>query len=135
MNVLNYNQALVAHIVDGIPSYGIFEGDAIRVIPNAESSALTTGPYETSTSFSTDKSGTHEVDYKPGSPTLKKLVHLHKAQKTPLARTFDIEIITGVAAVVTLKGCSIMNIGQLTTAGKVMQVRTVVFNVEKIIEY
>lgn len=134
MTVKNYNQALVTVLADGVPQLGINEGDAIRVIPNAESSALTTGVYETSTSFSTDNSGTFEIDYKPGSLSLIQLKRLHRNQKTFRARIFDIELITGVGDPVSLQGCSIMDIGTTTTAGKVMQPRTVVFNVQKVDE-
>lgn len=132
--VRNYNQALVVNLIDGIPAVGIHEGDAIRVIPNPDSTALTTGPYETSTSFSTDKSGSYEIDFKPGSITLLQLRKKHRDQKTFRAKTFDCQIVTGVGDPVSLKGCSIKDIGQTTTGGKVMQGRTVVFNVEKIDE-
>lgn len=134
MEVINYNQALIVALIDGIPAVGIHEGDAIRVIPNPDSTAITTGPYESSTSFSTDNSGTLEIDFKAGSPTLIILKKKHRDQKTFRARTFDNQLVTGVGEPVSLKGCSIKDIGQITTAGKVMQGRTVVFNVEKIIE-
>lgn len=132
--VRNYNQALVVNIIDGIPAVGLMDGDSIRITPNAESSEITTGPYESSTSFATDASGTYEVDFKPGSPTLLQLKKIHRDQKTFRARTFDCEIITGVGDPVSLKGCSIVDIGVTTTGGKVMAGRTVIMNVEKIVE-
>lgn len=132
--VRNYNQALVVTIVDGLPAIGLMDGDSIRVTPNAESSAITTGVTESSTSFATDSSGTFELDFKPGSPMLLKLKKLHRDQRTFKARTFDNQLITGVGDPISLKGCSIMDIGVTTTGGKVMVGRTVIMNVEKIIE-
>ncbi|MPW31957.1 hypothetical protein F9L16_23670 [Agarivorans sp. B2Z047] len=132
--VRNYNQALTVVIVDLIPQVGLFEGDPIRLIPNEEGSAITTGTYESTTSFSTDQSGQLEVDYKPGSASLIQLKTLWRNQKTFRAKTFSIQLVTGVGEPVSLQGCSIQSIGQSTTGGKVQQVKTVIFNIEKITE-
>lgn len=85
------------------------------------------------TVFSTDQSGTFEEDFEGTSPSLDKYILLWKAQKTAAARLFSVQVITSAMQSIRLEGCSVQNIGQISTGGKASTAQTVVLNVQKII--
>jgi hypothetical protein len=132
-NPLFMNQALCTVIGYGTPDINFFSGDAIRVIPNAEGSSMETGLDSSTTTFSTDQSGTFEMDFKQTSVSLDKYQGIWKRQKTAQAALGNIQIFTSAAEPIRLEGCSISNIGQKGTGGKTASAQTVVFNVQKII--
>ncbi len=127
------NQALVTVVADGSVDTDHMSGDSVRVIPNAEGSAMEAGFDSTVTSFSTDQSGTFEQDFKLTSPSLDKYQSLWQLQKTGAARLFNAMVFTGASQSIRLEGCSIQNIGQTATGGKAFSAQTVVLNVQKII--
>jgi hypothetical protein len=127
------NQALCTVVGYGTPDVDFFSGDAIRIIPNAEGSSMEVGLDGSTTTFSTDQSGTFEVDFKQNSVSLDKYQGIWKRQKTAQASLGNIQIFTSAAEPIRLEGCSISNIGQKGTGGKTASAQTVVFNVQKII--
>lgn len=131
-NILFLNQALCTVIIDGIPAVDFMSGDAIRVIPNTEGSSLENGFDGSVTTFSTNQSGTCELDFKPTSPTLDFINVLYNAQKTQLARLIEIRVITSALEPIQLSGVSISSPGTHATGGNTASARTVVFNVQKI---
>lgn len=132
-NTLFLNQAVVTVIGNGSQDVGHLSGDAIRVIPNTEGSAMDVGFDGAVTQFSTDQSGTFEQDFQQTSPSLDKYTNLWRAQKTAAARLFNCQIITAANQSIRLEGCSISSIGQISTGGKTATAQTVVYNVQKII--
>lgn len=131
-NPLWFNQALTTFILDGKPVVGFMSGDAIRIIPNTEGSSLEVGLDGATTTFSSDKSGTAEIDLKGTSLSLEVINRLWKAQKTATARKFNCQVVTSAAEPIRLKGCSVASIGAINTGGKTASARTVVLNVEEI---
>lgn len=127
------NQALCVVIGDGTPDRDFFSGDSIRIIPNAEGSSMEVGLDGATTTFSTDMSGTLELDFKQNSISLDKYQAIWKRQKTAQARLINHQIFTSAAEPIRLEGVSISNIGQKGTGGKTASAQTVVFNVQKII--
>lgn len=127
------NQAVVTVISAGSADVDHMSGDSIRVIPNAEGSAMETGFDSTITAFSTDNSGTFEQDFKGTSPSLDKYARLWKAQKTAAATLFNAQVITSANQSIRLEGCSVQNMGTVATGGKAASAQTVVLNVQKII--
>jgi hypothetical protein len=131
-NPLFFNQALCAVILDGAPCVDFMSGDAIRVTPTTEGSSIEVGFDRAVTTFSTDQSGTLELDFKGTSLTLEKINKLWKAQKTAAARKFSVQIVTSAAEPIRCEGCSISSPGGIATGGKTASARTVTINVEKI---
>lgn len=127
-----YNRADVTVVLDGDLVEGFGEGDAIRIIPNEAGATITDGLDSSTISFNSIKSGQVEIDLKPTSKTLEKITKLHSSQKTSNARTFDIEVSTGVGEFHSCKRCAILNIGTITTGGETLQSRTVVMLCEEI---
>lgn len=127
------NQAFCTVIGNGSADIDHMSGDSIRIISNTEGSALDVGFDRATTLFSTDESGTFEQDFKHASSSLDKYETLWKAQKTYAARLFNIQVITAANQSIRLEGCSISDIGAISTGGKTESAQTVVFNVEKII--
>lgn len=127
------NQAFCTVVGNGSADVDHMSGDSIRIIPNAEGSAMEVGFDGPTTVFSTDQSGTFEQDFKATSPSLDKYTTLWLAQKTYGARLISIQVITSANQSIRLEGCSIQNIGQISTGGKAASAQTVVFNVQKII--
>lgn len=132
-NPLFLNQALCTVIGYGTPDVNFFSGDAIRVIPNTEGSSMETGIDSSTTTFSTDQSGTLELDFKQNSVSLDKYQGIWKRQKTALASLGNIQLFTSAAEPIRCEGVSISSIGQKGTGGKTASAQTVVFNVQKII--
>lgn len=127
------NQALCTVVSFGTPDVDFFSGDAIRVIPNAEGSSMETGLDSSTTTFSTDQSGTIELDFKQNSASLDKFQNRWKRQKTAQASLGTIQIFTSAAEPIRGEGVSIQSIGQKGTGGKTASAQTVVLNVQKII--
>lgn len=127
------NQAFTTVVGNGSVDVDHMSGDSIRIIPNAEGSAMEVGFDGATTVFSTDQSGTFEQDFKGTSPSLDKYTRLWLAQKTAAARLFSIQVITSANQSVRLEGCSISNIGAINTGGKTASAQTVTYNVQKII--
>lgn len=127
------NQAFCTVVGNGSLDVDHMSGDAIRIISNTEGSALDVGFDNAVTLFSTDESGTFEQDFQHTSASLDKYERLWKAQKTAAARLFSIQVITSANQSIRLEGCSISDIGGISTGGKTASAQTVVFNVEKII--
>ena len=133
-NTLFMNQAHCTVIVDGLPVVDFMSGDAIRINRNTEGSSMEVGLDSATTTFSTDQSGTLELDLKQTSLSLDQFGQLNKAQKTALARLVNGQIITGALASIRLEGMSISSMGNTGTGGKTASAQTVVFNVQKIID-
>lgn len=127
------NQAACAVVLDGVQVTDYSEGDAIRINDNGEGSTVEAGLDGATTTFSTDQSGTMELDLKGTSATLDQVNALFRAQKTEAARLFDVQIYTAAAEPIRCEGCSIASPGNITTGGKEGSPRTVVINVQKII--
>lgn len=127
------NQALCTVISAGSADVDHMSGDSIRIIPNAEGSAMENGFDGTITAFSTDMSGTFEQDFKATSPSLDKYNQRWLAQKTAAASLFNVQVITSANESYRLEGCSVLNVGTIGTGGKTASARTVVLNVQKII--
>lgn len=127
------NQALCTVIGAGSADVDHMSGDSIRVIPNAEGSAMETGFDSTITAFSTDQSGTFEQDFKQTSPSIDKYTRIWKSQKTAAASLFNIQIITAANQSIRLEGCSVSSLGTTGTGGKTASAQTIVYNVQKII--
>lgn len=132
-NPLFFNQAICTVILDGVPCVDFMSGDAIRIADNTEGSSIEVGLDRAVTTFSTDQSGTLELDFKGTSLTLEKINKLWKAQKTAAARKFAVQVVTSAAEPIRCEGCSISTPGGAATGGKTASARTVVLNVEKII--
>lgn len=132
-NPLFLNQALCTVIGDGTPDVDLASGDSIRVIPNTEGSSLEVGLERAVTTFSTDESGTLELDFIQTSVSLDKYQRLWKRQKTAQARLINHQIFTSAGEPIRCEGVSISSIGQKGTGAKTASAQTVVFNVEKII--
>lgn len=132
-NTRHLNQALCTVISAGSADVDHMSGDSIRVITNAEGSAMETGFDSTITAFSTDESGTFEQDFKGTSPSLDKYIRLWKAQKTAAATLFNAQVITSANQSIRLEGCSVADLGAVNTGGKAASAQTVVLNVQKII--
>lgn len=128
------NQALCTVIMGGVPMVDLMSGDSIRVIRNTEGSSMETGFDSSTTTFSTDQSGTFELDFKQNSSSLDYLGRLSKAQKTAAARLLQGQVVTSARASVRLEGVSISTMGATSTGGKTASAQTVVFNVQKIID-
>lgn len=128
------NQALNTVIVDGIPMVDLMSGDSIRVIRNTEGSSMEVGFDSATTTFSTDQSGTFELDFKQNSASLDALGQRSKAQKSALARLMNGQVVTSAMASIRLEGLSISSMGSTGTGGKTASAQTVVFNVQKIID-
>lgn len=127
------NQALCTVVTNGSSDTEFMSGDSIRIISNTEGSGLEVGFDGATTIFSTDESGTVELDFKHTSPSLDKYERLWKAQKTAAARLFSGQIITSANQSIRLQGCSISSIGAINTGAKTASAQTIVLNVEKII--
>lgn len=128
------NQALNTVIMAGVPMVDFMSGDSIRIIRNSEGSSMEVGLDGATTLFSTDDSGTVEIDFKQTSASLDALGALYKAQKTAQAILFSGQIITSARASIRLEGVSIASMGTTATGGKTASAQTVVFNVQKIID-
>lgn len=133
-NTQYLNQALNTVIMAGTPMVDFMSGDSIRIIRNSEGSAMEVGFDGATTMFSTDQSGTVEIDFKQTSPSLDFLGSLNKAQKTAAATLFNGQVITSARASIRLEGVSISSMGTTGTGGKTASAQTVVFNVQKIID-
>lgn len=131
-NTQFFNQALVVVLVDGVPMRDFMSGDAVRINRNTEGSSLEVGLDKATTTFSTDQSGTIELDMKGTSISLEKINRLDKAQKTAAAKLFSVMIMTSAAEPIRAEGCSISSPGNISTGGKQASARTVVINCEKI---
>ena len=127
------NQAFVTVIIDGVPVDGFMSGDAVRITPNAEGSAVEVGLSGAVTSFSTDQSGEFEIDLMPTSPYLDEVGRIWAAQKTQAARLLDAQVLTSASEMYRLEGVSLSNPGGVATGGKTVSGRTVAFKVQKII--
>lgn len=131
-NTQFFNQALVTVILDGTQVTDFMSGDAVRINRSTEGSSLEIGLDKTTTTFSTDKSGTVELDLKGTSPALEKINRLDKAQKTAEARLFSLMIFTSAGEPIRCEGCSISSPGNISTGGKQASARTVTINCESI---
>jgi len=127
------NQALCTVIAAGSTDVDHMSGDSIRIIPNAEGSAMETGFDSTITTLSTDQSGTFEQDFKQTSPSIDKYTRLWQAQKTYVGGLFNVQVITSANASYRLEGCSVQSLGTTGTGGKTASAQTIVLNVQKII--
>ncbi len=132
-NPLWMNQAICTFIGDGTPDLDFMSGDAIRFIPNSEGSSMEVGLDSATTVFSTDQSGTIELDFKATSLSLDKYNLLWKQQKTAAARLFNCQALTSAAEPIRAEGCSISSIGARNTGGKTASAVTIVINVQKMI--
>jgi hypothetical protein len=128
------NQALCTVIIDGFPMVDLMSGDSIRVVRNTEGSSMEVGFDSATTTFSTDQSGTFELDFKQNSASLDALSIRSKAQKSALARLMNGQVVTSALASIRLEGVSISSMGTTGTGGKAASAQTVVFNVQKIID-
>lgn len=129
------NQAHATVIIDGAPMLNLFSGDSIRVIRNTAGSSMDVGLSGVgTTTFSTDQSGTLELDFEQISASLDFLSARNKAQKTALARLMNGQVISSALASVRLEGVSISSMGSTATGGNTGSAQTVVFNVQKIID-
>lgn len=128
------NQALCTVIIDGVPMVDLMSGDSIRVNRNTEGSSMEVGFDSATTTFSTDQSGTFELDFKQNSKSLDALGARNKAQKSALARLMNGQVVTSALASIRLEGVSISTMGNTGTGGKAASAQTVVFNVQKIID-
>lgn len=128
------NQALCAVILDGVQMVDLMSGDAIRVIRNTEGSSMEVGIDSATTTFSTDQSGTFELDFKQNSASLDVLIRINRAQKGQQARLLSGQIVTSARASIRLEGVSISSMGTTGTGGKTASAQTVTFNVQKIID-
>ena len=133
-NTLFLNQAHNTVIIDGVPMVDLFSGDSIRVIRNTEGSSMDVGLGRAVTTFSTDQSGTLELDFEQVSTSLDFLSVRNKAQKGALARLMNGMVVSSSLASTRLEGISISSMGTTGTGGKTGSAQTVVFNVEKIID-
>lgn len=132
-NTLFFNQALCTVILDGVEVSGYMDGDSIRVNMSTEGSSIEKGLDSATTTFTTDMSGTVELDLKGVSPNLDQITALWLAQKTAAAREFSIQIMTSAAEVVRCEGCSISSPGNIATGSRTASARTVVMNSRRII--
>lgn len=133
-NPLFMNQALIVVLLDGVLMIDFMSGDSVRIIPNTEGSALEVGFDSTKTLLTTNESGTAEFDFKPTSVSLDYINRLYRLQKTAAGRLFNCQITTSAAEPIRLEGCSISSNGTKGTGGNTASARTVVLNVQKIIE-
>lgn len=131
-NTRFFNQANCAVVLDGLPVVDFMSGDAIRINYNTEGSSVEVGLDKATTTFSTDQSGTIELDLKGTSATLEQVNLLWKAQKTAAADLFSIQLYTSAAEPIRAEGCSIASPGNVATGGKTASPRTVTINCEKI---
>ena len=132
-NTLFFNQALCTVILDGVQVRDFMDGDAIRVNPSTEGSSLEVGMDNAVTTFSTDMSGTLELDLKGTSLTLDRINLMWLAQKTAAARLFNVQIVTSALEPIRCEGCSISSPGAIATGGRSASARTVVLNVQRIL--
>lgn len=128
------NQAFCTAVIDGIPMVDLMSGDSIRVIRNTEGSSMEVGFDSATTTFSTDQSGTFEIDFKQNSASLDALGQRYRAQKSALARLMNGQVVTSALASIRLEGLSISSMGTTGTGAKTASAQTVVFNVQKIID-
>lgn len=127
------NQSICSVVIDGAPVEGFAEGDAIRIIPNTEGSAVMAGLDGAVTLFANNQTGTFEIDLKPTSPWLSAAYRIWANQKTGNARLLAAQVLTDANEPVRLEGVSMSSPGQVSSGGTTPSMRTVVFNVEKII--
>lgn len=126
------NQADCTVIIDGFLLSDFLDGDAIRVIPAGEGSTMDVGLDKATTLFSTNKSGTLEVDLKPTSPALDFINALFANQLNGAGRLLAGEVVTSASENYGLSGVSIVNPGTGASGARTFSGRTVVFNVEEI---
>ena len=127
-----FDQSRVSAIIDGFPAKDFMSGDAIRINFNTEGSSIEVGLDTAKTTFSSDRSGTIEMDFKGTSTSLDRLTGLWKRATRGGATLFTIVIVTSATEFVTCLRCSISSIGAISTGGKTASARTVVFNCEDI---
>lgn len=131
-NTQFFNQSQCTVILDGVPVEQFSDGDAIRVKRTTEGSTIERGIDGATTTFSTDKSGTVELDLKGVSITLDQINFLAMAQRTGFAREFSMQIVTSALEPIRCEGCSIAHAGDTSTGGRSSSPRTVTINVRKI---
>ena len=132
-NTSFFNQAACTVIIDGEIAEQFLDGDSVRITQSAEGSTVDRGFDGATTTFSTDRTGTLEIDLKGTSPTLDLINDLWSAQKTANAREFSCQIMTTAAEPIYLDGCSIASPGNIATGGRQASARTVVINVRTIV--
>lgn len=111
---------------------GFAEGDSIRIIPNAEGSAVSAGLDGAVTLFTNNWTGTIELDLKPTSPSLDWIYRVWKDQKSGNARLLNGAITTDANEPWGFSGVSLLSVGQANSGGTTPSLRTIVWNVEKI---
>ena len=133
-NTQYLNQAFCTVIIDGMPMVDLMSGDSIRIIRNTEGSSMEVGFDSATTTFSTDQSGTFEIDFKQNSLSLDVLNLIYRAQKTAAARLLNGQVVSSAFATTRLDGVSINSMGTTGTGGKTASAQTVTFNVQKILD-
>lgn len=126
------SQADCVVILDGVPATNFADGDAIRITPSTEGSALDKGLSGAVTTFAYDPSGTAELDFQGVSPTLDQVNELWNNQLNGAARLFDCLVVTSAREPIRLEGCSISSPGAISTGGRTAAPRTVTLNVQRI---
>ena len=128
-----YNRSTNTLIIDGVVVLGIAEGNAIRVIEEADGATTSKGLDRAITNINNDSRARLEVDLLATSPYLKVAIAQRRRQNEGSGRLMNGAVRSGVNELEKLQGMAIVRRGDINTGGEASQLRTLIYTVEKAI--
>lgn len=126
-----YNRTTTTVVIDGVTVRGIAEGDAVRVIEEADGSTTVKGLDRAMTNINNDGRARLEIDLLATSPYLSVVNSIRRRQIEGSGRLMNGSIRSGVNELEKLQGLALSRRGDIKTGGEAGQMRTVVFTVER----
>lgn len=126
-----YNRSTNTLSIDGVTVKGIAEGNAIRLIEEADGAVTTKGLDRALTSINNDRRRRLEVDLLPTSPYRKVVIGLKRRQDEGTGRILKGSIRSGVNEVFKMEGMAVVRTGDLGTGDVTPTNMTMIFTVEK----
>lgn len=126
-----YNRTTTTVVIDGVTVRGIAEGDAVRVIEEADGSSTVKGLDRAMTNINNDGRARLEIDLLATSPYLSVVNGIRRRQIEGSGRLMNGSIRSGVNELEKLQGLALSRRGDIKTGGEAGQMRTVVFTVER----
>ena len=128
-----YNRATTTLVIDGVTVKGVAEGNAIRILEEADGSTTRKGLDRALTNINNDGRGRLEVDLLPSSPYLGVLEGIRRRQNEGTGRILDGAVRTGMNELYKLQGMALARRGDIQTAGEEGQNRTAIFTIERVV--
>tara|TARA_R110000764_G_scaffold90101_3_gene172231 strand:- start:156 stop:572 length:417 start_codon:yes stop_codon:yes gene_type:complete len=126
-----YNRTTSTVVIDGVTVKGIAEGNAIRVVEEADGATTVKGLDRAMTNINNDGRARLEIDLLPTSPYIAVANGIKRRQNEGSGRLMDGSVRSGVNELEKLQGMALARRGDVQTGGEAGQNRTIIFTVER----